>query len=72
MAIKTMVELIRRSLEYQGVGRKLLMVDELPQGALDRYYRDIAIAASAIHRTPKAFYWKPIRRRSLVGRAHPW
>jgi len=28
------VEPIRRSLEYQAVGRKLLMVDELPQGAL--------------------------------------
>lgn len=28
-----MVEPIRRSLEYQAIGRKLLMVDELPEGA---------------------------------------
>lgn len=27
---QSMAELIRRSLEYQSVGRKLLMVDELP------------------------------------------
>jgi hypothetical protein len=32
-----MVEPIRRSLEYQAVGRKLLMVDELPTHALARY-----------------------------------
>ena len=30
---QAMVEPIRRSLEYQAVGRKLLLVDELPQGA---------------------------------------
>lgn len=39
---QAMVEPIRRSLEYQAVGRKLLMVDELPQGALARYERDVA------------------------------
>ncbi len=31
---KAMVEPIRRSLECQAVGRKILMVNELPQGAL--------------------------------------
>lgn len=45
-----MVEPIRRSLEYQAVGRKLLMVDELPQGALARYERDVASVAHVISR----------------------
>lgn len=45
-----MVEPIRRSLEYQAVGRKLLMVDELPQGALARYERDVASVANVISR----------------------
>lgn len=40
---QAMVEPIKTSLMYQGVGRKLLMVDELPQGALPRYERDIAV-----------------------------
>jgi len=31
---QAMVEPIKRALEYQAIGRKLLMVDELPQGAL--------------------------------------
>ena len=43
-----MVEPIRRSLEFQAVGRKLLMVDELPQGALARYERDVASVAHVI------------------------
>ena len=47
---QAMVEPIRRSLEYQAVGRKLLMVDELPQGALARYERDIASIAHVIGR----------------------
>ena len=42
---QAMVEPIRRSLEYQAVGRKLLLVDELPQGALARYERDVAAIA---------------------------
>jgi len=33
-----MVTPIRRALEYNAIGRKLLMVDELPQGAYARYY----------------------------------
>jgi len=47
---QAMVEPIRRSLEYQAVGRKLLMVDELPQGALARYERDVASIAHVISR----------------------
>lgn len=34
---QAMVEPIRRSLDYQSVGRRILAVDELPQGALARY-----------------------------------
>ncbi len=47
---QAMVEPIRRSLEFQAVGRKLLMVDELPQGALARYERDVASTAHVIAR----------------------
>lgn len=47
---QSMVEPIRRSLEYQAVGRKLVMVDELPQGALARYERDVASIAHVIPR----------------------
>lgn len=47
---QSMVEPIRRSLEYQAVGRKLLMVDELPQGALARYERDVASVAHVVAR----------------------
>ena len=45
---QAMVEPIRRSLEYQAVGRKLLMIDELPQGALAHYERDVAAIAHVI------------------------
>lgn len=47
---QAMVEPIRRALEYQAVGRKLLMVDELPQGALARYERDVASIAWVVSR----------------------
>lgn len=47
---QAMVEPIRRSLEYQAVGRKLLLVDELPQGALARYERDVSAIAHVISR----------------------
>ena len=40
-----MVEPIQTNLRYQAIGRKLLMVDELPQGALPRYERDFNKAA---------------------------
>lgn len=39
---QSMVEPIRKRLEYQAIGRKLLMVDELPQGALVRYGKNVA------------------------------
>jgi hypothetical protein len=47
---QAMVEPIRRALEYQAVGRKCLMVDELPQGALARYERDVRAKAYVISR----------------------
>ena len=45
---KSMVEPIKTSLMYQGIGRKLLTVDELPQGAIPRYERDIAVRSHVI------------------------
>ena len=45
---QAMVEPIRRALEYQAVGRKLLMVDELPQGAYARYEKDVRATAARI------------------------
>lgn len=45
-----MVEPIKRALEYQAIGRKLLLVDELPQGALARYEKDVASVAHVIGR----------------------
>lgn len=39
---------IRMSLDYQGVGRKLLMVDPLPQGALPVYDKDVDAKAFVI------------------------
>jgi hypothetical protein len=47
---QAMVEPIRRALEYQAVGRKLLMVDELPQGAYARYEKDVREIAWVISR----------------------
>jgi len=47
---QAMVEPIRRALEYMAVGRKLLMLDELPQGALARYERDVRATAWIIAR----------------------
>ena len=47
---QAMVEPIKRALEYQAIGRKLLMVDELPQGALARYEKDVA---SIAYKLPK-------------------
>jgi hypothetical protein len=38
-----MVDPIKNALNYQGVIRKLVMVDELPQGAYPRYERDITV-----------------------------
>ena len=36
-----MVYTLRRRSDYQSIGRKLLMVDELPQGAYARYKKDV-------------------------------
>ena len=47
---QAMVEPIRRALEYQAVGRKLLMIDELPQGAYARYEKDVHAIATVISR----------------------
>lgn len=47
---QSMVEPIRNSLEYQAVGRKLLLVDELPQGVLPRYEKDVTAEAYQISR----------------------
>jgi hypothetical protein len=47
---QAMVEPIRRALEYQAVGRKLLLIDELPQGALARYERDVRAIAHVLSR----------------------
>jgi hypothetical protein len=45
-----MIAPIRRSMDYQAVGRRLLMVDELPMGALERYQRDVRAVGEAIQR----------------------
>lgn len=47
---QAMVEPIKRSLEYQAIGRKLIMVDELPQGALARYEKDLGSVGYVISR----------------------
>lgn len=47
---QAMVEPIRRALEYQAVGRKLLMIDELPQGAYARYEKDVRATATTVAR----------------------
>jgi hypothetical protein len=45
---QAMANPIRRNLDYQGVARKALVVDPLPQGALPVYDRDIDVAAVVI------------------------
>lgn len=45
---QAMANPIRRALDYQGVGRKALVVDPLPQGALPVYDKDIDVTASVI------------------------
>ncbi len=45
---QAMANPIRRNLDYQGVGRKALVVDPLPQGALPVYDKDIDVAACVI------------------------
>ena len=50
---QAMCEPIKRSLNYQDLGRKLLMVDELPQGALARYEKDVASVAMVLNERSK-------------------
>lgn len=45
---QAMVEPIKNSLLYQAIGRKLLLVDELPQGVLARYERDVTAKSFTI------------------------
>jgi len=45
---QAMANPIRRNLDYQGVGRKALVVDPLPQGALPIYDKDIDVSAAII------------------------
>ena len=45
---QAMANPIRRALDYQGVGRKALVVDPLPQGALPVYDKDIDVTAAVI------------------------
>ena len=45
---QAMANPIRRNLDYQGVGRRVLVVDPLPQGALPVYDRDIDVQAVVI------------------------
>ena len=45
---QSMVVPIRRNLDYQGVGRKALVVDPLPQGAMPIYERDVDVSAVII------------------------
>lgn len=45
---QAMANPIRRNLDYSGVGRKALVVDPLPQGALPLYERDIDVAATIV------------------------
>lgn len=45
---QAMANPIRRNLDYQGVGRRVLAIDPLPQGALPVYDMDIDVAATVI------------------------
>lgn len=47
---QAMAEPIRRSLEYNSVGRRLFALDELPPGALPRYNADPASIAHVVSR----------------------
>ena len=45
---QSMANPIRRNLDYMGVGRKALVVDPLPQGALPLYEKDVDVRATII------------------------
>lgn len=42
------VEPVKNTLMHDNVGKKLLLIDELPQGCLQRYKRDIAAKSYVI------------------------
>ena len=50
---QAMANPIRTSLDYQGIGRKLLVVDPLPQGALPVYDKDVDAKAYVISKRGK-------------------
>jgi len=45
---QAMANPIRRNLDYQGIARRLLVVDALPQGVDPKYERDIDVAATVV------------------------
>lgn len=45
---QAMANPIRKNLDYQGVGRRVLVIDPLPQGALPVYDRDIDVSAVVV------------------------
>ena len=45
---QAMANPIRRNLDYSGIGRRSLVIDPLPQGALPTYDRDIDVSACVI------------------------
>ena len=62
--VLSLVQPIRRALEYQNLGRKLLMVDELPQGAYARYQNELNQTVASIQsnlqiNTPTITYPNP-------------
>jgi hypothetical protein len=62
---QAMVEPIKVALTYQAIGRKCLMVDELPQGAIPRYEVDVTAKSYVISkrgRVPDMF----IEARELI------
>lgn len=60
IATESMVEPTKTSPTLNTIERKLLMVDELPQGPLARYERDVAVKSYVIPergRVPKALFF---------------
>lgn len=55
---KAMVEPIKESLMYQAIGQKLLKVEELPQGALARYERDVSVKSHVVARRINESVWR--------------
>jgi hypothetical protein len=53
---QAMIEPIRRSMDYQGIGRSLLMVDELPTGAYARYERELGQRVARENGMPEGSY----------------